>query len=299
MDNNIDRLLKKSLEADYKPDERLDEELLYYFQNDKRKNEDDKKVNIRMHKLKKDAKRAAFIRMAQSAAAAILVFIILGSGTAYAVNAIMEKARVTEHGMSVGNEEYLSDEDLAEPLDDVDVDVIGEEEPGPDDKWISKRTEVVSGTYQNVYYTYQDYTTMIEDTPFESVFKEIPGEESSSEYVIIDLDEVTREYSMGTIFNVGDGEVYLNLDYIEGNVAEDAAYGISLGSTSNEREYVTGSGINFTLADSVKDTGEGEEAVTTTLISYKKYRGSIQFIGLDEEEIYNVLENVDFSKLED
>lgn len=299
MDNNIDRLLKKSLEADYKPDERLDEELLYYFQNDKRKNEDDKKVNIRMHKLKKDAKRAAFIRMAQSAAAAILVFIILGSGTAYAVNAIMEKARVTEHGMSVGNEEYLSDEDLAEPLDDVDVDVIGEEEPGPDDKWISKRTEVVSGTYQNVYYTYQDYTTMIEDTPFESVFKEIPGEESSSEYVITDLDEVTREYSMGTIFNVGDGEVYLNLDYIEGNVAEDAAYGISLGSTSNEREYVTGSGINFTLADSVKDTGEGEEAVTTTLISYKKYRGSIQFIGLDEEEIYNVLENVDFSKLED
>lgn len=299
MDNNIDRLLKKSLEADYKPDERLDEELLYYFQNDKRKNEDDKKVNIRMHKLKKDAKRAAFIRMAQSAAAAILVFIILGSGTAYAVNAIMEKARVTEHGMSVGNEEYLSDEDLAEPLDDVDVDVIGEEEPGPDDKWISKRTEVVSGTYQNVYYTYQDYTTMIEDTPFESVFKEIPGEESSSEYVITDLDEVTREYSMGTVFNVGDGEVYLNLDYIEGNVAEDAAFGISLGRTSNEREYVTGSGINFTLADSVKDTGEGEEAVTTTLISYKKYRGSIQFIGLDEEEIYNVLENVDFSKLED
>lgn len=299
MDNNIDRLLKKSLEADYKPDERLDEELLYYFQNDKRKNEDDKKVNIRMHKLKKDAKRAAFIRMAQSAAAAILVFIILGSGTAYAVNAIMEKARVTEHGMSVGNEEYISDEDLAEPLDDVDVDVIGEEEPGPDDKWISKRTEVVSGTYQNVYYTYQDYTTMIEDTPFESVFKEIPGEESSSEYVITDLDEVTREYSMGTIFNVGDGEVYLNLDYIEGNVAEDAAFGISLGSTSNEREYVTGSGINFTLADSVKDTGEGEEAVTTTLISYKKYRGSIQFIGLDEEEIYNVLDNVDFSKLED
>ena len=299
MDNNIDRLLKKSLEADYKPDERLDEELLYYFQNDKRKNEDDKKVNIRMHKLKKDAKRAAFIRVAQSAAAAILVFIILGSGTAYAVNAIMEKARVTEHGMSVGNEEYLSDEDLAEPLDDVDVDVIGEEEPGPDDKWISKRTEVVSGTYQNVYYTYQDYTTMIEDTPFESVFKEIPGEESSSEYVITDLDEATREYSMGTIFNVGDGEVYLNLDYIEGNVAEDAAFGISLGSTSNEREYVTGSGINFTLADSVKDTGEGEEAVTTTLISYKKYRGSIQFIGLDEEEIYNVLENVDFSKLED
>ena len=299
MDNNIDRLLKKSLEADYKPDERLDEELLYYFQNDKRKNEDDKKVNIRMYKLKKDAKRAAFIRVAQSAAAAILVFIILGSGTAYAVNAIMEKARVTEHGMSVGNEEYLSDEDLAEPLDDVDVDVIGEEEPGPDDKWISKRTEVVSGTYQNVYYTYQDYTTMIEDTPFESVFKEIPGEESSSEYVITDLDEATREYSMGTIFNVGDGEVYLNLDYIEGNVAEDAAFGISLGSTSNEREYVTGSGINFTLADSVKDTGEGEEAVTTTLISYKKYRGSIQFIGLDEEEIYNVLENVDFSKLED
>ena len=299
MDNIIERLLKKSLEADYKPDERLDEELLYYFQNDKRKNEDDKKVNIRMHKLKKDAKRAAFIRVAQSAAAAILVFIILGSGTAYAVNAIMEKARVTEHGMSVGNEEYLSDEDLAEPLDDVDVDVIGEEEPGPDDKWISKRTEVVSGTYQNVYYTYQDYTTMIEDTPFESVFKEIPGEESSSEYVITDLDEVTREYSMGTIFNVGDGEVYLNLDYIEGNVAEDAAFGISLGSTSNEREYVTGSGINFTLADSVKDTGEGEEAVTTTLISYKKYRGSIQFIGLDEEEIYNVLENVDFSKLED
>ncbi len=299
MDNNIDRLLKKSLEADYKPDERLDEELLYYFQNDKRKNEDDKKVNLRMHKLKKDAKRAAFIRMAQSAAAAILVFIILGSGTAYAVNAIMEKARVTEHGMSVGNEEYLSDEDLAEPLDDVNVDVIGEEEPGPDDKWISKRTEVVSGIYQNVYYTYQDYTTMIEDTPFESVFKEIPGEESSSEYVITDLDEVTREYSMGTIFNVGDGEVYLNLDYIEGNVAEDAAFGISLGSTSNEREYVTGSGINFTLADSVKDTGEGEEAVTTTLISYKKYRGSIQFIGLDEEEIYNVLENVDFSKLED
>lgn len=299
MDNNIDGLLKNALGANYKPDERLDKELISYMQDKERKTEADKIVNLRMLKLKKGAKRAAIRHMVQTVAAAIIIFVILGSGTAYAVNAIMEKVRVTEHGISVGNEEYISDEALAEPFGDVDVDIIGEEEPGPDDKWISKRTEVVSGTYQNVYYSYQDYTTLIEDTPFESIFKEIPGEEGYSEYVITDLDEETKEYSLGTSMSVGEGEIYFNLDYIEGNVAEDAAYGISLGSTSNEREYVTASGINFTLVDSMKENDGSEETVTTTLISYNKYRGSIQFIGLTEEEIHSVLESIDFSKLED
>ena len=91
------------------------------------------------------------------AAAIVLVIAVLGAGSVYAAGKIMDKITVLNHGISVGNQEYVKDEDLAQPWENVSVESKGEEAPGPDDKWTKKRSELVSGRYLNVFYHYDKF----------------------------------------------------------------------------------------------------------------------------------------------
>ena len=87
------------------------------------------------------------------AAAVVVAIAIAGVGTTYAAERIIDKIfgkiAVTEHGVSVGNELYVYDEELAKPAEDVTTESLGEETPGPGDKWIHKRVELVSGRYED------------------------------------------------------------------------------------------------------------------------------------------------------
>lgn len=230
-------------------------------------------------------------------AAAVIIFFAVGAGTVYAANIILDKVFVTDHGAYVGNEEYMDDsaftEALSEDPEDVDVKDTGHENPGPNDKWLSKDTKLVSGLYENVSYTYGDFKTAVEDTGFPAAFKELPGEADSVIYTTINLGDDTMEYEMDTIFNYGEGKVALNQSYIEGNVAPDAAFGVATGETENERIYSNSSGAEFTLIDSRKETSEGEEEKTTyVVVSYNNVQGYLSFNGLSEDEIHQILDKV-------
>ena len=224
------------------------------------------------------------------AAAIVLVIAVLGAGSVYAAGKIMDKINVLNHGISVGNQEYVKDEDLAQPWESVSVENKGEEAPGPDDKWAKKRSELVSGRYLNVFYHYDKYEDAVADSRFESLFREIPGEEQSVIYCTIDMGDGTMEYSIDAIFEYETGIVSTYQSVMEGNVASDAAYSIVMKQTGNARTYVSASGTEFSLVD---DLAAGEDGLSTiVLISYDNIRGYIGFRGLSEEQIHRVLDLV-------
>ena len=224
------------------------------------------------------------------AAAIILVVAVLGAGSVYAAGKILDKISVLNHGISVGNQEYVRDEDLAQPWESVSVESKGEEAPGPDDKWSKKRSELVSGRYLNVFYHYDKYVDAVADSRFESLFREIPGEEQSVIYCTIDMGDGTMEYCIDAIFEYEKGIVSTYQSIMEGNVASDAAYSIVMKQTGNARTYVSPSGTEFSLVD---DLAAGEDGLSTiVMISYDDIRGYIGFRGLTEEQIHQVLDLV-------
>ena len=167
----------------------------------------------------------------------------------------------------------------------------GAEEPGPDDKWTKKRSELVSGLYFNEYYEYEKYEDAVADSRFESLFTEIPGEEQSVIYCVSDGGEVVT-YSIDSIFEYESGIVSACQSVMEGNVAEDAAYSIVMKQTGNARTYVSKSGLEFSLVD---DLGAGADGLSTiVMISYDNVRGYVGFRGLTEEQIQAVLDLVTF-----
>ena len=103
-------------------------------------------------------------------AAAVLIVAVVGTGGVYAANYILDKVKVIDGGMYVGNDDFMTEETFSDSTEEVKVEDVGEEKPGPNDKWISKKSNLVSGVYRNDYYTYSDYKTMIDDTDFDNIF---------------------------------------------------------------------------------------------------------------------------------
>lgn len=225
------------------------------------------------------------------AAAVVLAIAVIGTGTVYAAGKLLDKINVLDHGISVGNQEYVSDEDLSTSWESVSVEDKGVEAPGPDDKWTKKRSELVSGQYFNEFYEYEKYADAVTDSRFESLFTEIPGTEQSVIYCVSDGGDVVT-YSIDAIFEYESGVVSTYQSVMEGNVAEDAAYSIVMKQTGNVRTYVSASGLEFSLVD---DLGAGAEGLSTiVLISYDNVRGYVGFRGLTEEQIRRVLDMVTF-----
>lgn len=62
------------------------------------------------------------------------------------------------------------------------------------------------------------------------------------------------------------------------------------GETENEREYLSASGITFKLTDdNATETGEKK---TTTMLTGNSCISVFTFLGMTEEEIHGVLDNV-------
>ena len=74
-----------------------------------------------------------------------------------------------------------------------------------------------------------------------------------------------------------------------GEIAETASMVITTtGETGNEREYLNAAGITFKLSD---DTESGETR-TTTMFTGTAYDAILQFTGMTEDEIHDVLDNI-------
>lgn len=276
-DNILDERLRLMLQPDIEPDEELNILIL-------------KKASEKGRR-----KRGARYFLPR-VAAAVLIVAVVGTGGVYAANYILDKVKVIDGGMYVGNDDFMTEETFSDSTEEVKVEDVGEEKPGPNDKWISKKSNLVSGVYRNDYYTYSDYKTMIEDTDFDNIFTSEPLTLSSAIYTVTDMGADTKEYSIDVIFaDDNEREVFLYLSYMIGNVADDAVFSVPLIDGENERVYTSESGLEFTLVDS-KRSDDSDEKKTSVLISYDRYRGSIDFTNLSEDEIHDILDTITISK---
>lgn len=276
-DNILDERLRLMLQPDIEPDEELNRLIL-------------KKASEKGRR-----KRGARYFLPR-VAAAVLIVAVVGTGGVYAANYILDKVKVIDGGMYVGNDDFMTEETFSDSTEEVKVEDVGEEKPGPNDKWISKKSNLVSGVYRNDYYTYSDYKTMIEDTDFDNIFTSEPLTLSSAIYTVTDMGADTKEYSIDVIFaDDNEREVFLYLSYMIGNVVDDAVFSVPLIDGENERVYTSESGLEFTLVDS-KRSDDSDEKKTSVLISYDRYRGSIDFTNLSEDEIHDILDTITISK---
>ena len=276
-DNVLDERLRSLLKPDIEPDEELNEIIL-------------KKASETVRK-----KRGVKYFLPR-VAAAVLIMAAAGTGGVYAANYILDKVKVIDGGMYVGNDDYMSEDTFSDSTEEVKVEDIDEVKPGPNDKWISKKSNLVSGVYRNDYYTYSDYKTMIDDTDFDNIFTSEPLTLNSAIYTVTDLGDDTKEYSIDVIFaDENNREVFLYLSYMTGNVADDSVFSVPLIDGENERVYTSKSGLEFTLVDS-KKYDDSDEVKTSVLISYDRYRGSIDFTNLSEDEIHDVLDTITIDK---
>ncbi|MCR5544813.1 MAG: hypothetical protein K6F55_11825 [Eubacterium sp.] len=280
---NIESLLKKSLQPNFEPDDKLNNSTLELIEKMKENSTDKKSAGVIL------LSKQRSIYFLPKVAAAVIVFALIFTGGVYAANYIMNKVIVTDHGVSVGNEEYIDDEELSKPYESVSEETKNEYEPGADDKWLTKKEVLTNGSFLNTFYTFPDYETMISDTRFENIFDGIEPESKDPIYTITELDPITKEYSIDVNFNYGEGEFHLYQDVIEGNVADDAVFSIPITSKENERNYKAKTGLEYTLVDGTNIDNEKE---TTVLISYNEYNGYLSFSNLSEDEIHEILDHI-------
>ncbi|MBE5861921.1 MAG: hypothetical protein E7295_03615 [Lachnospiraceae bacterium] len=239
----------------------------------------------------KGIKGRAFQRNLPKAAAIVLAILVIGTGTVYAAGYIYNKIIVTDHGVSIGNEEYIIDEELAKPVEYAPVEEVATQEPGEGDQWLSMKKEKVSGQFFNTYYTYPDYQTAIGDTRFESLFTELPGKEQgvfdSVIYSITEEDGDVISYSLDACFDLEDKIFCTHQMMADEGFTEDDAFGVSMQQTGNVRTYLSGSGTEFTLVDDLE-----REQYTIVLIFREKDLGYLSFQGFSEEEIHHILDLV-------
>ncbi|MBR4608353.1 MAG: hypothetical protein IKO41_19270 [Lachnospiraceae bacterium] len=239
----------------------------------------------------KGIKGRAFQRNLPKAAAIVLAILVIGTGTVYAAGYIYNKIIVTDHGVSIGNEEYIIDEELAKPVEYAPVEEVATQEPGEGDQWLSMKKEKVSGQFFNTYYTYPDYQTAIGDTRFESLFSELPGKKQgvfdSVIYSITEEDGDVISYSLDACFDLEDKIFCTHQMMADEGFTEDDAFGVSMQQTGNVRTYLSGSGTEFTLVDDLE-----REQYTIVLIFREKDLGYLSFQGFSEEEIHHILDAV-------
>ena len=239
----------------------------------------------------KGIKGRAFQRNLPKAAAIVLAILVIGTGTVYAAGYIYNKIIVTDHGVSIGNEEYIIDEELAKPVEYAPVEEVATQEPGEGDQWLSMKKEKVSGQFFNTYYTYPDYQTAIGDTRFESLFSELPGKKQgvfdSMIYSITEEDGDVISYSLDACFDLEDKIFCTHQMMADEGFTEDDAFGVSMQQTGNVRTYLSGSGTEFTLVDDLERV-----QYTIVLISREKDLGYLSFQGFSEEEIHHILDLV-------
>ena len=302
----LDIMLSKALKPSYAPSDALNKALIEKLRNKGNGgntgggSEDGNVVEFANKKTtkKNSGKTVHFLIRA---AITMLILTSVGAVGVYAANYFLKKTTVYDHGISVGNQEYTKDEDLAEPWEPVPETKEGTFEGGPDDKWEKKEVVLTNGVYRNSYYYYPDYESAIEDTMIDNLFSEPIGEATSIcfvETVELSGDEIKengyKEYELDSWFSCNGKAVFLSQAKQEG-VEEDAAYSVIMNKTDNERNYTSKSGIEFTLVDDIeaKVNGGTEDGISTyVMISYGDVSGFMIFEEMQDDEIHEILDKV-------
>ena len=293
-DKNIDLILQDALKANYEPNRELNDKLIAELEA----RSENPSVAV-------DRQKPAFsVRTLARIAAAFVIVAMVGTVGVVAANHFLKKPTVTDHRISVGNEDYIDEEEIAKPAEEVPEESISSQEGGPDDRWLKKEVTLTNGAYRHTDYTYPDYESAVADTEMPNLFSTQIGEAESVVYS--ETEEVKdgtpveggyRSYELNSSFRVNEGSVFVLQSYADG-IADDSAYVIPISNRNNERDYTSKNGLDFTLVD--EEPAETDGVVrTVVMIAYDKYTGYIMFEGLSEDEIHTVLDRVVISPSEE
>ncbi len=150
-------------------------------------------------------------------------------------------------------------------------------------------------------YKYADYFAAADDAGFNRLFKtNYTGDVFyyENEHLPDESDKAAgigsaTDYNISGEFSYGNGSFSVNQSKNRvgeaGEISKAATMVITTtDETDNEREYLNAAGISFKLSD---DTTSGD-ARTTTMFTDGQYETILQFTGMSEEEIREVLDNI-------
>ena len=273
----LDSVLSEALRPTFSPSAELNRQLL------------SGEVKIDENRRKTAVKR---LYMVPKVAAVVIAVLCIGGAGVYAATQLLKKPVVTEHGISVGNTEYIDDAAMARTEEPVTTVQISSEEGTADTPWTSRNVSEVNG-YVTTVYTFDSYKKALKEAGL--------GVRFSKEYEPSSSDSILYSTTEGNGYKTV--EISGGFDYQEGSftavqskslegIAADAAYSIQLQNTSNERDYSTESGVNYHLVDETISGEGGNEVNTYVMLAADTYEGYICFRGLTEEQIHEVLDTV-------
>ncbi|MDE6233716.1 MAG: hypothetical protein K2M60_10295 [Lachnospiraceae bacterium] len=283
-------------------------------------------------KEKKDMNRFKKILKHTTKAAAVAALVLLAGGTVSAAVMHNSGVNIFKFGLSTGGVDTESKSEFESvklpelPEDSEDNKTLKEHiTGGTDNAWIEKNVwdeeylgwssddKIVWEEYKEANhiteYKYKDYKTAAEDVGFGKVLKsDYMGEATYTECEHLEEDEESKsaDYSInGTnyIMSGTDTDCSISGEFVYGNgkftldqnKLEDASNTecivITGETTTNGREYVSSTGYVYKLTD---DEEFGEKR-TTMMAVIGEYELVLTFMGMSEEEIHTILEDIDLS----
>ena len=279
MKDNMDNLLKEALQPNEVPSAELNASILENAKHKRRKN--------------------AWYHVPK-VAVAVFVFALLCPIGVYATNVFLKQVMVTDHTMTVGNTEYYNEKDILDAMyfdEEVIAEKVSHEEGNGDVNWLTKDVEKFEGNLICTSYRYDDYKALLEDSQMPNLLSKDYELRAEAIYTKT-KDDTTgmEEDSIDVWFNYGKGQFRLSVTkHIKGH-AKDALYSLCLDDTSNKRIYKNADGIEFTLVDEVLKEGDVTITETYVVIAYDVYYGHINFDGLTEDEMHEVLDSIQISE---
>jgi len=263
-DKELDEILKESLRPEMQADAALDQEIL------------------------------------EKVAAIALAVLALGAGTTYAANRLMKKPVIAEHAIVLSQDpkdeeyyEYLNDSNNMQPVDSSKT-LVSKEEPGPSDRWISKKTyrEEVFGEWPTTAifkeYYYDDYVKATVDWNFTDLLGEKLKDAKPAEIVYHEYwTEEPAEWSGLKFTNINSEFSYKKgIVKIYQSISTDGTGEVFRMLTDKGRvlTYVSKSGNEYTLVENASwmlvDFMLGEEMV------------QLEFYNLSDQQIYDFLDKL-------
>ncbi len=277
MKDKMDNLLKEALQPNEVPSAELNASILENAKQTRRKN-----VWYNVPKV----------------AVAVLVFALLCPIGVYATNLLLKQVMVTDHTMTVGNTEYYDEKDIMDAMrfdEEVKVEQISHEEGNSDVKWLTKDVEKLDGSVTSTSYRYDDYKALLADSKMPNWFSK--DYELMAKAIYTNSKDDTMEIdSIDVWFNYGEGQFCLSITKMVKGYAEDVTHSLCLSNTGNKRTYKNADGVEFTLVDEVWKEEDTTITETYVVIAYDEYYGHINFEGLTEDEMHEVLDSVKISK---
>lgn len=267
MKDNMDKLLEKAFTPEYEPAPELNEKILAQAKQNRKK-------------------KSLAAQLPKVAAIVIALGCITPVGV-YATNYLINNVLVTEHGISVGQTEFVDDAELAEPWEEVEVQDVSVEEGGANDKWSEKKVQKI-GDVTNTYYTYETYETAIIEAGLDNWFNKVYEGDGYVTYVYTDSADY-KAHEVGAFFYVGEKMFSVSQSMRPGVDHTQGVHSLVLQKTANQRTYTARSGKEYVLVDET----EGDHAgATYVVIAYGEYFGYLSFKDMTEDEIHQILDTV-------